>query len=154
MNLKAILIAAMLVIGGAAIAQGGAKTGQSGNRQGPGGGQMRMRTPEERVDRMAKQLNLTAAQKTKVLAIYKGSAAQGKKIFEDKKMTREQKMKAFEKFRDENNKKILAVLTKDQAKKYAEMRQRRPGGPGAPGRGPAAGGGKAGSKTGGGKSGG
>ena len=142
MNLKAILIVAGLVIGGAAIAQGGAKagSGQQGGpgrpgQGGPGGpGGMRRMTPEQRVDRIGKELGLTAAQKTKVLAIYKASADQGKKIFEDKKMTREQKMAAFEKFRDANTKKIKAILTKDQIKKYeAMLARRRMGGPGGPG---------------------
>lgn len=162
MNLKAILIVAGLVIGGAAIAQTGGKagSGQQGGQRGPGGpggpGQgMRRMTPEQRVDRLAKELGLSAAQKAKVLAIYKASGEQGRKIFEDQKMTREQKMKAFEKFRDENNKKIKAVLTKEQIKKYDELRKRRMGGPGGPGGRPGGpGGAGGGTKSGGGKSGG
>jgi hypothetical protein len=152
-NLKAILIVAGLVIGGSAIAQTGGKAGagqqggQQGGQRGPGMGGMRRMTPEQRVERMAKELKLTAAQKTKVLAVYKASGEQGRKIFQDQKMTNEQKRKAFEKFRDENNKKIEAILTKEQVKKYKEMRQRRPGGPGG---GPA----PAGNKSGGAKSGG
>ena len=164
MNLKSILIVAGLVIGGAAIAQTGAKTGsgpkggQQGGQRGPGGpgGQgMRRMSPEQRVERMAKDLGLNAGQKTKILAIYKASSAEGQKIFQDQKMTREQKMKAFEKFRTENTKKIKAVLTPAQVKKFDEIqKQRRMRGPGSPGG--AQGGVKAGagSKAGGGKSGG
>lgn len=166
MNLKSILVVAALVVGGAAIAQGGAKAGgppQGGSKGGPGvarpggqggpGGQFRMRTPEERVERLAGQLKLNADQKKKILALYKANAPKQKALMDDKKMTREQKMKAFEKMRDESNKKLNAILTKDQQKKYAEMRTRRgPGGPGgapgAPGRGPAAGGAKGGTKGG------
>ncbi len=143
MNLKAILVAATLLVGGAAFAQPkpgqgpGGKPGQGGPG-GPGGGGMRVRTPEERVERLSKELNLNASQKAKILAVYKASGPKGKALFEDKKMTREQKMAAFEKMRDENTKKIKAVLTKDQIKKFDAMRQRRgPGGPGGPGgRGP------------------
>ena len=101
---------------------------------------------------------MTADQKKKILALYKASAPKQKALMDDTKMTREQKMKAFEKMRDENNKKLNAILTKDQQKKYAEMRTRR-GGQGGPGQGraggPAAGGAKAGgAKAGGAQSGG
>ncbi|MBC8063197.1 MAG: hypothetical protein H7Y17_00080 [Chlorobia bacterium] len=166
MNLKAILIAAMLVVGGAALAQGGAKAGpgqggpgvgRPGGQGGPGGG-FRSRTPEERVERLSKELKLTADQKKKVLAVYKASAPKQKALMDDKKMTREQKMAAFGKMREDTNKKLKTILTKDQAKKLDEMRsrQRGPGGPGAgkpgaPGRGPAGAppkGGKAGGKSG------
>lgn len=140
MKLKAIFIVATLVVGAAAFAQvggssqGGSKPGGQGGPGGPGG-QMRMRTPEERVERLAKSLNLNAIQKKKILAIYKASGDKGKALFEDKKMTEAQKRAAFDKMRDENAKKIKAVLTKDQAKKFDEMRQRGrgPGGPGGPG---------------------
>lgn len=155
MNLKSILVVATIVVGGSVFAQGGAKPG--GPPQGGRQGQMRVRTPEERVERLSTQLKLTADQKKKVLALYKAGAPKQKALMEDKKMTREQKMKAWEKMRDENNKKLNAILTKDQQKKFAEMRTRRgPGGPGGPGgapggpgRGPAAGGAKGGVKSGG-----
>lgn len=159
MNLKSILIVACLVIGGAAVAQtGGAKSG--GAKQGSGrvggpagqGGQFRMRSPEDRVERLAKQINLTADQKKKILALYKANAPKQKALMDDKKMTREQKMAAFGKMRDENNKKMAAILTKDQMKKLQDMRrqggQRGPGGP------PPTGGKAGGTKSGGTKSGG
>lgn len=140
MKLKAIFVFASLVVGVAAFAQvggssqGGRISGGPGAQGGPGG-QMRMRTPEERVERLSKSLNLNAVQKKKILAIYKASGDKGKALFEDKKMTQEQKRAAFDKMRDENAKKIKAVLTKEQAKKFDEMRQRGrgPGGPGGPG---------------------
>ncbi|MCC7230219.1 MAG: hypothetical protein IT203_07475 [Fimbriimonadaceae bacterium] len=141
MKLKAIFLVATLAFGAAAFAQvsgssqGGPKRVGPGAQGGPGGpsGQMRMRTPEERVERLSKALNLNADQKKKILAIYKASGDKGKALFEDKKMTQEQKRAAFDKMREENAKKIKAVLTKDQAKKFDEMRQRGPGGPGGPG---------------------
>lgn len=148
MNLKSMLIVAALVVGGTVIAQGGAKAGQGGpqggagqrGQGGPGGpggpaGQFRTRTPEERVERLSSQLKLNADQKKKILAIYKAQAPKQKALMDDKKMTREQKMEAFGKMREEGTKKIKAVLTKDQIKKYDEMRsQQRRGGPGgAPG---------------------
>jgi protein CpxP len=153
-NFRAFLVIASLVVSGAAIAQTGGKAGQGPGRLSGGGGQggqMRARTPEERVERLSKDLNLNADQKKKIVAIFKASATKGRSIFEDKKMTREQKMAAFGKFRDEQNKKVKAVLTKDQIKKYdtmlAKRQQRGPGGPGGQNRG--SGGAKAGgTKTG------
>ncbi len=113
-----------------------------------------MQTPEQRVERLSTELKLTADQKKKILALYKANAPKQKALMDDTKMTREQKMKAFEKMRDENTKKLNAILTKDQQKKYAEMRDRRRG-PGGPGQGrtggPAAGGTKAGGAKSGGK---
>jgi hypothetical protein len=148
-NLKSILIVAGLVIGGAAIAQGGgakppAGGGQGNVRQGGGQGGFRMRTPEERVERMSKDLKLTADQKKKMLALYKSYAPKQKALFENQKMSRDQKMAAFRKMRDEMSAKVKTILTKDQMAKLEKMRQRGPGGPGGPGRGPGAGGGKTG----------
>lgn len=151
-NLKSVLIVASLLVSGVVVAQGGAKPPAGGPKpqtgRGPGGpgGQFRVRTPEERVERLSKDLNLTADQKKKVLALYKANAPKQKALMEDKKMTREQKMAAFQKMREESSKKLKALLNKDQVKKYDEMRSRQrmggqgrgPGGaPGAPGRGPA-----------------
>ncbi len=162
MNLKSILIVAALAIGGAAIAQNGAKAGAGGQKPGngrqggPGGpGGFRARTPEERADRLSKELKLTAEQKKKVVALYKTNDPKGRAIFDNKKMTQEQKQAAFMKLREENNKKLNAILNKDQQKKFAEMRSRmRQGGPGGqgqrrgPGAGAAGGGAKAGSGAG------
>ncbi len=153
MNLKSILVVACLVVGGAAIAQTGGKTtgkntGQNTGRQGgPQGGQNRrfqMRTPEQRVERLSTELKLNADQKKKIIALYKSTDPKSKAIMENQKTSREQKMAAFRSLREETNKKMAAILTKDQMKKLQAMRQRggmRPGGPGA-------GGGNAGSKTG------
>jgi hypothetical protein len=146
-NLKSVLIVASLVVSSIVVAQAGAKPPQGGGGRpqiggpgGPGGGQFRARTPEERVERLSKELKLSADQKKKVLALYKANAPKQKALFDDKKMTREQKMAAFQKMRDESTKKLKAILNKDQVKKLDEMRsrQRQGGGrPGTPGRGPA-----------------
>jgi periplasmic protein CpxP/Spy len=155
-NLKSVLIVASLLVSSVVIAQGGAKAGpggspQTGRQQGGPGGQFRARTPEERVERLSKDLKLSADQKKKVLALYKANAPKQKALFDDKKMTREQKMAAFQKMREESTKKLKAILNKDQVKKLDEMRSRqRAGGPGGAGRGPAGSpppkGGKAGGK--------
>lgn len=154
MKLKSILIVAALVASCVAFTQGagappkGGAPGQGGFGRGPGGGQggpgggFRMRTPKERVDRLAKTLGLTDAQKKKLLPIYEASAKKGKELFENKKLTDQQKRAAFMKMREENNAKIKKILTAAQIKKMEEMRQR---GPGGPGRGPGGpGGGKPG----------
>lgn len=140
MNLKSALIVASLIVASVSVAQGGAKPPGGGKPQagrgqgGPGGGQMRMRTPEERVERISKELSLNADQKKKVLALYKANDPKRKALFEDKKMTREQKMAAFQKMNEESTKKLKAILNKEQIKKLDAMRSRmRSGGPGRAG---------------------
>jgi len=90
-------------------------------------------TVEQRVDRLAKELNLTDDQKTKVKDLFEDSA---KKMREIPREERRDKMPAL---LEAENKKMKEILKPDQWTKYQEiqkeMRQRRggPGGPGAPG---------------------
>lgn len=70
---------------------------------GPGMGRMRM-DPKQMADRMGQALGLTAAQKSKILAIYTKSAADQRKI------------------RDAQQAAIKKVLTPAQQQKLASMR--------------------------------
>lgn len=116
-------------------------------------------TAEEMVERMAKELNLTADQKTKVLALNKeykdvmrgprgprgprpdgetGATQQQKQQKQQKQqrpeMTDEQKaemQKHMEK-RKEYDAKLKSILTDDQYKKYQQQHQRRGGRHGGP----------------------
>jgi len=114
--------------------------GGQGGPGGPGGGMRRqMMTPEQRLAKMTKDLNLTAAQQKKIKPLLESNAKKGKEVFGDKKLTDAQKRDAFMKMRDAYRKQLAKILTPDQMKKMDAMRQRRggPGGPGGPGgRGP------------------
>ena len=68
----------------------------------------------ERLNRLAKDLNLTAEQKDKIGAIFKENETKAKAAMDK---TREE-MKTL---RDAGEKKIKAVLTPEQAKKFEEM---------------------------------
>jgi len=154
-NFRLIIIAGVLATSVLAGAQGAKGGGAGFGQRGPGGpggpggqgGQRRM-SLDDRLKRMAKDLNLTPAQQKKLKPIMEAGAKKGKEIFENKKLTDQQKGDAFKKLRDENRKKIEAILTPDQKKKYEEMRKQRmnrgPGGPGGFGQrgpgGPGAGG--------------
>ncbi|MGN1229886.1 MAG: hypothetical protein ACI4T5_09600 [Prevotella sp.] len=82
-----------------------------------GGGRQRM-SVENRVEQMAKELDLTADQQKKILAIYKDAESKRK---EGDRPTREQMRAEFEKL----DQQVTAVLTKTQQKKYEEQKQAR-----------------------------
>jgi hypothetical protein len=93
------------------------------------------RTPEERVKQLKEQLSLDAKQEKKALEIFKESDTKREAMFnemsanDDREAGREKMMKLFE----ETDKKIEKILTKDQKKKYEEIkkeRQQRMGGRG------------------------
>lgn len=148
-NLKLVLIASAVAAVGMAMGQGAAGSAKGpqgggkgmmrqGGPGGPGGMRRQMPSPSDRVKQMTKMLNLTPAQQKKLLPVYEASGKKFKALMEDKKMNEQQKREAFQKMRDENRKKVAAILTPAQLKKLDEMRKsmRGPGGPG--GRGPGA----------------
>ena len=85
---------------------------------------------QERVDRMATELQLTDEQKTKVKAVME---EQGKKMQELRDATPEQRREKFQAMREEMDKKMKAILTPEQQTKWEKMREnmrQRGGGPG------------------------
>ncbi len=109
----------------------GAGKGGPGGRGGMRGGPMRM----------MKELNLTAAQQTKIKAIMEASRPQMKALRENTKLSEQDKHAQMMKMRKAQMEKINAVLTPAQRTKFAamqkEMREKmknmkpgdRPGGP-------------------------
>ncbi len=86
---------------------------------------MMMQTPEERLDRMAKDLNLTDDQKAKIKPILEKEADQRKAIMEDSSLSREDRRAKFMELQQKTHADIKAVLNQDQQKKFEEMRPRR-----------------------------
>ena len=115
MALATLLLAAMSLW-----AQAGPEQGE-GPRRGPGG-PMRI-APEERADRLAQALNLSAEQKTKVLDILKNEQKQMSDLREDSSLSREAKMDKGKGIRDASNTQIRALLNADQQKKFDEMQE-------------------------------
>jgi periplasmic protein CpxP/Spy len=91
-------------------------------------------TPQERTDRLVKELSLTEKQKAQVLELFQHeekSMPQMKPPEEGAQFDREAMRAAMEKRRTERDAKMKTILTAEQFKKYQEM---RPGGmpPGPP----------------------
>jgi len=89
-------------------------------------------TPQERTDRLATQLSLSAEQKAKVLALFTKQNEARQKAFQ--RGDREGNRAAMEKLREETNKEMKSILTADQFAKYESIRGGmgpRAGGPGA-----------------------
>lgn len=99
-------------------------------------GRMMMQTPEQRLDRLSQQLNLSAEQKEKIKPILENQANQMKSLREDTSTSREDRRAKFMELQQKTHDDINAVLNKDQQKKFEEMRSRmmqRRGGRGGPG---------------------
>ena|SRR5450755_2783645 len=86
---------------------------------------------------IAKQLDLTDAQKPKVEAIMKGAMEKNRAVHEDASLTPEEKKAKAKAIREESATQMKAVLTPEQFAKWQEMSKRGPrmhppGGPDAP----------------------
>lgn len=91
---------------------------------GPGGG------ARANLDRLAEELGLTADQKAKLGPIMKHQQEQMQALRKDESLSQEQRREKGRALREENQKAIAAILTPEQAKKFAEMRERGPRGGG------------------------
>jgi protein CpxP len=89
---------------------------------GPGGGRA------QNLERLAEELGLTADQKAKLGPIMKGQMEQMQALRKDESLSQEQRREKGRTLREENQKAIAAILTPEQAKKFAEMRERGPRG--------------------------
>jgi protein CpxP len=85
------------------------------------------RTPEERTKQLTEQLSLDKKQQAQVLEIYKENDKKREAMFSDmqgsgdRDAAREKMMKLFE----ETDKQIEKILTKDQKKKYDDLKKER-----------------------------
>lgn len=106
----------------------------SGQQGPPPGGGMRG-NPERRLERMTKELNLTADQQVKVKAILEDGRAQMMALRNDTSTAQDEKRGKMMGMMKAENDKILAVLDDTQKAKFTEMEEkmrqgRRGGGPG------------------------
>ena len=89
--------------------------------------QPQRRTPEERTKQLTEQLSLDKKQQAKVLEIYKENDKKREAMFSDmqgsgdRDAAREKMMKLLE----ETDKQIEKILTKDQKKKYDDLKKER-----------------------------
>jgi len=89
------------------------------------GGRM---TPQERTEKMTKDLSLTKDQQTKVLDVLTKSQASLKKLRDENTGDREAMRPAMQKIRQESEEQFKKILTKEQFEKMkAQMREDGPG---------------------------
>jgi Spy/CpxP family protein refolding chaperone len=76
---------------------------------------------EKRMELLNEKLNLTADQQTKIKAIWKQSAEQGKALHEDKALTREDRRAKTDALRKSARDQVRAVLTPAQQATFDQM---------------------------------
>ena len=79
-------------------------------------------TPQERTDKMTKDLTLTKPQQAKVLAIFTKSQESMMKVFEEHQDDREAMRPAMQKVRQASDDELKKVLTKVQYEKWEKQR--------------------------------
>ena len=135
-NVIKLLVAGVMLVAGSFVSMaqpgGGRPGGQGGRQFDPA--QMAQR----RADMMKETLKLTDAQYAKVLEMYKEESEAMQKQMQSGERPRMDR-ETMQKQREEQNKKLKAILTEEQFKTWTEQQQemRRgfggPGGPGGPG---------------------
>lgn len=125
----ALLAIAMACLGTALYAQ---DTMSQGQGMGQGGGMHHMQmSPDQRLQHMTQQLNLTADQQTKIKPILEQEQQQMQPLHGDTSMSQQDKWSKMQQIRQGTNDQIKAVLTPDQQTKFAQMQERHgPGGMG------------------------
>ena len=125
----AIALSALLLFALGVVAQEQAPP--SGQEQQPARGPM-MQTPQERLNNLTKELNLTDDQKAKIKPILEDEQKQMQALRGDTSMSREDRRAKMMEIRNKSNDSIKAVLDKDQQKKYDEMMEKMRGRRGGP----------------------
>ena len=82
-------------------------------------------TPQQRVEKMARFLNLSDNQKSRIGRILQDAQNQAQSMRGDKNITREQKQERRRNMRSQIQNRINAVLTPQQRDKMAQMQERR-----------------------------
>jgi periplasmic protein CpxP/Spy len=81
----------------------------------------------DRMQTIAKELNLTDAQKEQLKPILQDEFQKLKALREDQSLSREQKMEKLKAIREELLPQLKAILTPEQIEKWQKLRQERPG---------------------------
>ena len=80
----------------------------------------------DRIEQMAKELNLSDDQKGKLKPIFQQEAEKLKALREDTSLSREQRREKLKGIRDEIAAKVKGVLTTEQFEKWQKRRNERP----------------------------
>jgi len=128
-RMKKVLICALLAItvaccGTALYAQDSMSQGQGMGQGGPGGMHRMPMSPDQRLQRMTQQLNLTADQQQKIKPILEQEQQQMQTLHGDTSMSQQDRMSMMQQIRQGTNDQIKSVLNPDQQQKFAEMQER------------------------------
>ncbi len=124
-----LLAIAMACLGTALYAQDTMSQGQGMGQGGPGGMHHMPMSPDQRLQRMTQQLNLTADQQQKIKPILEQEQQQMQTLHGDTSMSQPDRMSKMQQIRQGANDQIKSVLNPDQQQKFTEMQERHgPGG--------------------------
>ncbi len=112
---KLSLVAAL--VGGLLLACGSASAQDT--KEGKKKGQF---SPQARVEQMAKDLNLTDAQKAKLTPVFEEQGKKMRAMREDTNLSQEQRQEKMREMRTESDKQIKAILTPEQWEKWQKDR--------------------------------
>jgi periplasmic protein CpxP/Spy len=89
----------------------------------PGGGQMGHgpMSPDQRLQMLTKQLNLTTDQQSKIKPILENESQQMQTLRQDSSLSREDRMSKMQQIRQSSNEQIKSNLNSDQQQKFEEM---------------------------------
>ena len=128
--LPATLALVLVIAGPFAWAQMGPMGGgQAGGQMGHG-----PMSPDQKLQMMTSQLNLTTDQQAKIKPILESESQQMQALHQDSSLSREDRMSKMQQIRQGTNEQIKPILTSDQQQKFQEMmsHQGRGGPHGAP----------------------
>jgi periplasmic protein CpxP/Spy len=123
--LPATLAMVLAIAGVSAWAQMGPTAG------GPGGGQMghAPMSPDQKLQMMTKQLNLTSDQQEKIKPILENESQQMQTLRQDSSLSGEDRMSKMREIRQSTGEQIKPILNSEQQQKFAEMMSHGHGGP-------------------------
>ena len=82
-------------------------------------------SPDQRLQRMTQQLNLTDDQQQKIKPVLEQEQQQMQALHQDTSMSQQDRMSKMQQIRQDTNDQIKSVLNPDQQKKFEEMQNRR-----------------------------
>ena len=91
-----------------------------------GGGDAKgKRTPQDRIEAMKTQLNLSEKQVADLKPVLEADAKKMREVWQDSNMTQEQKREKITALREASQAKIKTILTPEQFDKYTKMNAER-----------------------------
>jgi periplasmic protein CpxP/Spy len=118
---KLILPATMAMVLATAGLSAGAQMGPPGGGQ--GGGQMGHgpMSPDQKLQMLTKQLNLSTDQQEKIKPILESESQQMQTLRQDSSLSGEDRMSKMRQIRQSSNEQIKPILNSDQQQKFVEM---------------------------------